>query len=368
LNKTATTNTYRGTTESLVKAGTTTYSQGATGSPLGQKVGTAAASYFLADPHGDTVGLVSTTATNQGTTAFDPWGRVLGTTGVQATFGFQSDLTDALTKAVDMGTRWYVPSQGAFSSRDVLFGDPMSPPSLNLWGYGGANPITMHDPTGMLPIAGNESTQEDANRYSEGSSSSSSWGSAASEPDPVVPQVPMPSGPRRFVDGKARDLLDALLNFLEEASETEARYLVTGAGAGFSASPASELWISKGSALARRARFLRGGGGALLLLGGWLDYGDYRSDGDSRPAAAGKAATKMGAAFAGSGTGATLGGGACLATVALAPVAWACAGLGAIGGGAYAYFAAETLLDERPECGWGYVDPAMGCVSVTDVD
>jgi hypothetical protein len=50
----------------------------------------------------------------------------------------------------------------------------------------------MHDPTGMLPIAGNESTQEDANRYSEGSSSSSSWGSAASEPDPVVPQVPMP--------------------------------------------------------------------------------------------------------------------------------------------------------------------------------
>ncbi len=140
MNKTATDQIYRGITEQLVKAGTTTYATGATGAPLGQKVGTAAASYYLRDPHGDTVGIVSTAAVNQGTTAFDPYGGVLGVSGTQATFGFQSDLTDPLTKAVDMGTRWYAPSRGAFSTRDVLFGDPWSPPSLNTWGYGGANP------------------------------------------------------------------------------------------------------------------------------------------------------------------------------------------------------------------------------------
>lgn len=68
--------TYRGLSERAAKtvAGTTTTTYGFTagGSPLGQKVGTNAASYYLRDPHGDSVGVVSTAAANQGTSAFDP--------------------------------------------------------------------------------------------------------------------------------------------------------------------------------------------------------------------------------------------------------------------------------------------------------
>jgi RHS repeat-associated protein len=103
----------------------------------------------MRDAHGDPVGLLSATATSVGTTSFDPWGQVLTSTGTQPVLGYQGDYTDPVTKQVDMGTRWYAPQQGRFSTRDVVFGDPMHPVSLNQFVYGAANPITMWDPTGM---------------------------------------------------------------------------------------------------------------------------------------------------------------------------------------------------------------------------
>jgi RHS repeat-associated protein len=154
LNTTATTYVYRGVGEQVASATTsgtkTSYARTVGGSPFAQKIGTGAATFYLRDPHGDTVVLVSSAGANLGTTAFDPWGQVLGTSGTQPVFGFQSDLTDALTKAVDMGTRWYGAGTGRFTSRDVVFGDPSHPVSLNQWVYGAANPVTMWDPTGML--------------------------------------------------------------------------------------------------------------------------------------------------------------------------------------------------------------------------
>ena len=97
------------------------------------------------------VGLVSTAAANQGTTSYDAYGGVLATTGTQGILGHQGDITDAATKQVDMGTRWYAPGQGRFTSRDVLFGELSAPMTLNQFAYAGKNPITMWDPTGMRP-------------------------------------------------------------------------------------------------------------------------------------------------------------------------------------------------------------------------
>ncbi len=48
-----------------------------------------------------------------------------------------------------MGTRSYEPTLGRFSTRDVLFGDPSSPMSLNQYVYATDSPITFTDPTGM---------------------------------------------------------------------------------------------------------------------------------------------------------------------------------------------------------------------------
>jgi RHS repeat-associated protein len=144
---------YRGTGEQLATSTsggmTTAYAYGTAGAPLAQKVGSADASYALVDTHADVVGLVSETATEVGTTAFDPWGELLATSGTQSALGYQGDLTDPDTGLVDMGTRWYAPGLGRFGSRDTVFGEFGSPMSLNQYAYANMNPITMWDPTGM---------------------------------------------------------------------------------------------------------------------------------------------------------------------------------------------------------------------------
>ncbi|MDH4112773.1 MAG: hypothetical protein OEV60_08860 [Actinomycetota bacterium] len=69
----------------------------------------------MLDTHSDVVGLVTTAAANQGTTAYDAYGGVLGVTGTQGIVGYQGDITDATTKQVDMGTwapRLAVPGRG----------------------------------------------------------------------------------------------------------------------------------------------------------------------------------------------------------------------------------------------------------------
>jgi hypothetical protein len=50
-----------------------------------------------------------------------------------------------------MLTRYYEPTLGRFDTRDVLFGDPLNPTSLNQYVYGVGNPISNTDPTGMCP-------------------------------------------------------------------------------------------------------------------------------------------------------------------------------------------------------------------------
>jgi RHS repeat-associated protein len=63
--------------------------------------------------------------------------------------GYQGDLTDPNTKLVDMGTRYYMPTTGRFTTRDVVFGDPSAPMSLNRFAYALMSPLRYIDPTGM---------------------------------------------------------------------------------------------------------------------------------------------------------------------------------------------------------------------------
>jgi RHS repeat-associated protein len=150
---------------------TTLFASTLGGQPMAQKAGSAAQTYHLLDTHSDVVGLVSTVAANQGTTAYDAYGGVLGTTGTQGALGYQGDVTDQVTKQVDMGTRFYAPGMGRFTTRDVLFGELDSPMTLNQFAYGGMNPITMWDPTGMgqCTMAGECVTEDkDGNRTAVG--------------------------------------------------------------------------------------------------------------------------------------------------------------------------------------------------------
>jgi RHS repeat-associated protein len=221
--------TYQGSGEvlarSVVAGSTTTYAH-TPGGPLAQKVGNTKR-YYLRDLHGDLVGWSDTNGGLQGTAMYDPWGELLSGTGDMATvptngaFRFQSDLTDSATGQVDMLARLYEPTLGRFLSRDVLFGDPMSPISLNLYAYGTDAPVTFTDPTGMLPVAGDGTRREqsDAELYSQRTSGRTweqSWTESYESPpaNPVSVVSRVEAGNRRTV--------------LTDSSEREAETVLPG--------------------------------------------------------------------------------------------------------------------------------------------
>jgi RHS repeat-associated protein len=148
-----TTYRYAGEAETLVTettGSTTTKYAHSPGGPLARKVGTAAAQVFIRDLHGDAVGRLALTATDMAAaTWFSPWGEPIELESTPASLGFQGQLTDQATGAVDMTTRYYLPELGRFTTRDVLFGGPRKPMSLNQFIYTEANPMSHWDPTGM---------------------------------------------------------------------------------------------------------------------------------------------------------------------------------------------------------------------------
>jgi RHS repeat-associated protein len=131
-----------------VTGGTTTLYAFSPDGPLAQKQGTTTR-FYMTDPHDDVVGVASTAGSLVGTRSFSPWGEPRTTTGEQTLFGSQSDPTDPDTGLVDMMNRYYDPGMGRFTTRDVLFGDPTMPVSLNQYVYGADSPLTFSDPTGM---------------------------------------------------------------------------------------------------------------------------------------------------------------------------------------------------------------------------
>lgn len=94
----------------------------------------------------------------------------------------------------DVLARMYEPVLGRFSSRDVLFGDPAYPISLNQFVYGTASPLTFSDPTGMVPMRG--TTEDDSSRADDAEvwldtdpGRCSTCSTAVAYPDPPPPSV-----------------------------------------------------------------------------------------------------------------------------------------------------------------------------------
>jgi RHS repeat-associated protein len=105
--------------------------------------GTGPTGPVVSDIHGDAI-MWGTAASK----LYDPFGAVIGTTGLPSTIGYQSDYTDPTTGDVNMGARWYNPSTATFRSRDSYAGKLQTPFSLNRYTYGLNNPMRYWDPTG----------------------------------------------------------------------------------------------------------------------------------------------------------------------------------------------------------------------------
>jgi RHS repeat-associated protein len=142
--------TYVGTSLDVSSDSTTRYSRGVGGDLLSLGRGDDKRA-LLTDQHGDVVGgfdpSTQLTALTD-TTTFDPFGKVLASSGTRPSLGYQGDWTDPDSGQVDMGARWYDPSTGGFTARDSA-GLPSSPSGrANRYAYGAGSPTNFVDPDG----------------------------------------------------------------------------------------------------------------------------------------------------------------------------------------------------------------------------
>ncbi|WP_212827134.1 LamG-like jellyroll fold domain-containing protein [Catellatospora sp. TT07R-123] len=140
---------YTGVGNDLAGDGTATYVRGTAGELVGEVAG-AAKRYAFTDAHTDVVGQFTATGTVlDGSTAYDPLGKVLQATGMIGNLGYQSEWTDNLTSRVNMHARWYNPDTGQFDSRDTVSNNPV-PASIgaNRYQYGDGIPLIATDESG----------------------------------------------------------------------------------------------------------------------------------------------------------------------------------------------------------------------------
>ncbi|WP_433609895.1 LamG-like jellyroll fold domain-containing protein [Dactylosporangium sp. CA-139114] len=139
---------YSGLDNDLAADTTATYTRDPGGAVVGVKG--ASAQYAYTDLHDDITGLFTATGTSlSGTTVYDPLGKVLASTGMQGSLGYQSEWTDTSTSRVNMMARWYNTDTGQFDTRDTASNSPVpNSAAANRYAYGDDNPLTTTDPTG----------------------------------------------------------------------------------------------------------------------------------------------------------------------------------------------------------------------------
>ena len=140
---------YTGLGNDLASDGDAKYTRDPDGDLLGVATATAQVMAWT-DLHDDVVGqFTATGSVLNGSTTYNPLGKVLATSGMLGNLGYQSEWTDVLTGRVNMHSRWYNTNTGQFDSRDSASNDPV-PDSINAnrYQYGDGNPMTVTDPTG----------------------------------------------------------------------------------------------------------------------------------------------------------------------------------------------------------------------------
>jgi RHS repeat-associated protein len=123
------------------------------GTPLGMiRSGTAYA--FVTDNLGSITNLISSCGCTSATYTYDPYGNQTSETGAQDNsnlLGYTGALTDRTatsTSYLHLGSRWYAPATGAFTTQDTS-AYLTSPANGNRYAYAADNPANNTDPTGQ---------------------------------------------------------------------------------------------------------------------------------------------------------------------------------------------------------------------------
>ncbi|WP_214416964.1 LamG-like jellyroll fold domain-containing protein [Sphaerisporangium fuscum] len=136
---------YSGLGNTPAAAGAETYGR----DPAGGVVSVAGL-YAYTDRHGDLTATFTGAGALADSAAYDPYGKVVASSGTKRGIGYQGGWTDPGTGKVNMAARWYDPGTGAFSSRDTLEVNPVPSANGNRFAYAGGDPVDHVDPTGHL--------------------------------------------------------------------------------------------------------------------------------------------------------------------------------------------------------------------------
>jgi RHS repeat-associated protein len=106
--------------------------------------------YYLQNGHGDVIELRDSTGnTRLNQYMYDMWGNPMTSNEtVTQPFRYSGELWDNTSKLQYLRARWYDPSMGRFMTKDTYEGQIDNPLSLNLYSYGGNNPLINIDPSG----------------------------------------------------------------------------------------------------------------------------------------------------------------------------------------------------------------------------
>ncbi|KAA9163969.1 type IV secretion protein Rhs [Amycolatopsis acidicola] len=142
--------TYGGTGQTITSDGAADY----TYTPGGELLGTGqpgAGSLAITNVHTDLTTLANPyTAAVTGSRTYDPLGDTTATSGTQTALGYQHQYTDSGAGTVNMGSRWYDPDTGGFTSRDTIGIDPRDQNNNNRYTYAAGDPLTNTDPSGRF--------------------------------------------------------------------------------------------------------------------------------------------------------------------------------------------------------------------------
>jgi RHS repeat-associated protein len=131
------------------------------GTLVGARETTGALHYFLFDGLGSVVGLVNPSGTLTDTYSYEPYGKLLSSTGTtENPFRFASGYLDTPVGWLKFGTRYYEPSIARWTQRDPVRGSLASPPTLNPYLYTSSDPVNATDPSGRVQIGGGWSILE----------------------------------------------------------------------------------------------------------------------------------------------------------------------------------------------------------------
>jgi RHS repeat-associated protein len=151
-----------GDVQLLLADGTNSYIYGPNSLPIEQISSGGTVTYLHHDQQGSTRLLTGSTGTVTGSTTFDAYGSKTGSTGTTTTpLGYDAQYTSSDTGLIYLRARVYDPATAQF-----LSSDPLGPITREPYGYGGDNPVSYGDPTGLIfGIPGTPSLEDIGTRF-----------------------------------------------------------------------------------------------------------------------------------------------------------------------------------------------------------